>query len=82
MRWSEIRRLHPDKFILIGDIKEERISESQSKIVEGKILEISDSGKEIMQAYRNYKKKGLNVLYSLPATPEEFIVKNVPFSRC
>ncbi len=32
-----------------------------------------------MKAYREYKQKGLNVLYILPITPEEFIVKNVPF---
>ena len=79
MKWSEIRKQYPDKFILIGDIVEERISENQSKVIEAKILEVADDGKEIMQAYRLYKQKGLEVLYTLPTTPEEFIVKNVPF---
>lgn len=78
MKWSEIKRQHPDKFILIGDIIEEEISKNKSKILEGKILEISDNGKDIMQAYQNYKKEGFEVLYSLPSTPEEFIIKNVP----
>ncbi len=79
MKWTEIKREHPDKFILIGDIVEERISEGQSEIIEAKVLEISDNGKEIMRAYRQYKRKGLDVLFSLPATSERFIVRNVPF---
>ncbi|HHC24120.1 MAG TPA: hypothetical protein ENK58_01710 [Desulfobacterales bacterium] len=79
MKWSEIKKQYPDKFILIGNIVEKRISESQSEIIEAKVLEISDNGKEIMRAYRQYKQKGLDVLYSLPATSEEFIVRNVPF---
>ncbi len=78
MKWSEIRKLHPDKFILIGDIVEEKISNAGSKILEASILEISDSGAEIMRAYRAYKKKGFKVLFTLPTTPGEFIVKNVP----
>ena len=61
MKWSEIRKKHPDKFILIGDIIEEKISETKSRILEGKILEVSENGKEIRQAYQTYKKQGLNV---------------------
>ncbi len=79
MKWSSIKRQYPEKFILIGDIIEEKISEHKSKILEGNVLEISDNGKDIMKAYQNYKKKGFEVLYSLPSTPEEFIIKNVPF---
>ena len=79
MKWSEIRKQHPDKFILIEGIVEEKISGTQSQIIEGKILKISDDGKEIRKAYQQYKQKGMNVLYSLPTTPEEFIVENVPF---
>ena len=78
MKWFEIRKQYPDKFILIGDIIEEQISETQSKIVEAKILKVSDNGKEIRKAYRQCKKKGMEVLYSLPTTPEEFIVENEP----
>ena len=79
MKWSEMRKKYPDKFILIGDLVEEKISETQSKIIEGKILKISDDGKEIREAYQQYKQKGIEVLYSLPATSAEFIVENVPF---
>ena len=79
MKWSEMRKKYPDKFILIGDLVEEKISETQSKIIEGKILKVSDDGKEIREAYQEYKQKGIEVLYSLPTTSEEFIVENVPF---
>jgi hypothetical protein len=79
MKWLDIRKQYPDKFILIGDIVEEKVSETQSKIVEGRILKVSDDGKEIRKAYQQYKKKGEEVLFSLPNTPEEFIVENVPF---
>lgn len=79
MKWSEMRKKYPDKFILIGDLVEEKISETQSKIIEGKILKVSDDGKEIREAYQQYKQKGIEVLYSLPTTSEEFRVENVPF---
>lgn len=29
--------------------------------------------------YQQYKHKGREVLYSLPSTPEEFIVENIPY---
>lgn len=79
MKWSEMRKKYPDKFILIGDLVEEKISETQSKIIEGKILKVSDDGKEIREAYQQYKQKGIEVLYSLPTTSQEFIVENLPF---
>ena len=79
MKWSEIRKQYPDKFILIGDIIEEKISETHSRIIGGKVLKISDEGKEIRQAYQQLKKEDKNILYSLPTTPEEFIVEDVPF---
>ena len=79
MKWSEIKKQYPNKFLLIGDIVEERISDTQSKILEAKVLEIRDTGKDILQAYRQYKQQGIEVLYALPTTPEEFIVRNVAF---
>ena len=79
MKWLEIKKKYPDKFILIGNIVEQKISETQSRILEGKILRVSDKGEEIREAYRQYKQKGEEVLFSLPTTPEEFIVENAPF---
>ncbi|MFH1963729.1 MAG: hypothetical protein ABIJ30_12820 [bacterium] len=79
MQWSEIRKQYPNKFVLIGEIVEEKMSETQSKILEGTVLKISDNGKEIRQVYQQYKHKGKEVLYSLPLTPEEFIVENIPY---
>lgn len=78
MKWADIKKQYPNKFILIGDIVEERISENQSKVIDATVLETRDSGPEIMQAYRLYTQQGMDVLYSLPTTPEEFIVRNVP----
>ena len=79
MKWSKIRQQYPDKFILIGNLVEESISNTKSKILEGKVLEVSDDGKEIRRKYREYKQRGFNVLYALPSTSQEFIVENVPF---
>ena len=79
MKWSEIKKRHPDKFVLIGDIVEEKITDTKSKIIEGTVLETSDDGKEIRRFYQEYKQKGLDVLYSLPSTSEEFIVEDIPY---
>ncbi len=46
MKWSEIKKQHPDKFILIGDIVEEQTSANQSKVIEAEILEVHDDGKK------------------------------------
>ncbi len=79
MKWSDIRKQHPGSFILIGDLVEERISEGRTRIAGGRILKVSANAKEVREAYQQYKQKGMEVLYSLPTTPEEFIVENVPF---
>jgi len=78
MKWTEIRNQHPDQFILLGDIVEEKISDTKSKILAGKVLKASDDPKEIRRIYQECKRKGMNVLYSLPSTPDEFIVEDVP----
>ncbi|MDM8560760.1 hypothetical protein [Candidatus Parabeggiatoa sp. HSG14] len=78
MKWAKIKALYPDKFILLGNIKEEPISSNKSKILEGEIMMVSEDAKEIRQAYQMYSHQGKEVLYSLPSTPAEFIVENVP----
>jgi hypothetical protein len=40
VKWSEMRKKYPNKFILIGDIIEEKISETKYRIMEGKIIEV------------------------------------------
>ena len=77
MKWTEIRQKHPNKFILIGDVVEEKISATKYKILGGNILRVSKDGKEIRKAYQEHKKKGINVLFSLPTTPMNFIIENV-----
>ncbi|HEW98483.1 MAG: hypothetical protein DRR16_03280 [Candidatus Parabeggiatoa sp. nov. 3] len=78
MKWAKIKALYPNKFILLGNIVEEPISSNQFKILEGEILMVSEDAKEIRQAYQAYNRQGKEVLYSLPSTPKEFIVENVP----
>ena len=65
--------------MVVSDIIEEKLSETKFKIKEGTVLKTSNNAKEIRKAYQEYKKQGMNVLYSLPNTTEEFIVENVPF---
>ena len=38
MKWTDIRRQYPDQFILLGNLVEQKISDTQYKIVEGTIL--------------------------------------------
>ena len=78
MKWQEIRQKHPNKFILLGDVVEEKLYENKYRILEGKILEVSDDGKEIIKLYREYKKQDSNVLFSLPSTPLDFIIEDIP----
>lgn len=77
MKWTDIRKQHPNKFVLLGDLKEEQLSDTKYRIVEGTILKVSDSAREIRAAYQHYKKKGQQVIFSLPSTPSDFIVEDV-----
>ncbi|MCP4349985.1 MAG: hypothetical protein GY795_31280 [Desulfobacterales bacterium] len=80
MKWLEIRKQHPGKFILLGDIVKEKITDTKFRILEGRILKVSDDPKEIRNDYQICKKKGMNVIYSLPNTPQDFIVEHVFFA--
>jgi len=79
MKWQDIHKQYPNQFVLLGDIVEEKVSNFKSKIIEGTVIEVFDNGDDIRKAYREHKKRGENVLYSLPTTLDEFIVENVPF---
>jgi len=78
MKWAAIKALYPDKFILLGNLVEEPIYSNKFRILEGEILMVSSEAKEIRKAYQAYNRQGKEVLYSVPSTPEEFIVENVP----
>ena len=79
MKWVDIKKKFPDKFILLTDMEEEKISTTECRILGGKVLEASDDLKTIMESYQRYKESGKNAIYSLPSTPEDFVIENVPF---
>ncbi len=78
MIWKEIREKHPNQFILLGDLDEEEIATNKFRIRGGAVLKVSDDPIEIRKAYREFRLKGKNVLYSVPGTPDEFIVEDIP----
>jgi hypothetical protein len=78
MKWQEIKQQHPNKFILLGNVIEEKIHENKYRILEGSVFEVSDDGKEIIKLYRKYKKQDSHVLFSLPTTPSDFIIEDIP----
>ena len=79
MNWLKIKQLYPNKFLLLGNLVEKPISANKFKILEAEVLMVSDNAKEIQKAYQDYNHQGKDVLYSLPNTPEEFIVENEVF---
>lgn len=79
MKWLEIKMKHPNKFILLEDFEEEKVSENKTRILGGKVVNASTNLKDIMKTYQDYKLLGKDVIYSLPTTPEDFIIEDVPF---
>jgi hypothetical protein len=79
MKWIDIKRQHPDQFILLEEIVEEKVAVDKYRVLSGKVLKLSNDFNEIRQLYREYKEQGKNVLYALPSTPEDFIIEEVPF---
>ena len=79
MKWIEIRHQYPNKFILIGDVEEERITDDSFRVIGGNVLMATDEPRQLFNAYKEHKKRGENVIYCLPVTPDEFIVEEMPF---
>jgi len=79
MRWIDIRKQFPNRFVLLENVIEEKLSEKESRIISGDVLETSDDVKAIMKAYREQSAMGKKVIYSLPNTPDDFIVEDVAF---
>jgi hypothetical protein len=79
MKWIDIKRQHPDEFILLEEIVEEKIAVDKYRVLSGKVLKSSNDFKVISKLYREYKEQGKNVLYALPSTPDDFIIEEVPF---
>ncbi|MGZ8248549.1 MAG: hypothetical protein ACXWUF_10985 [Methylomagnum sp.] len=78
MQWQDIKTKYPTQFILLGNLIEKRLSESKSQIIAGDILQVSDDPRVIREAYRLRKSAGQNVLFTIPSTPAELIVENIP----
>jgi hypothetical protein len=76
MKWTDIHKQYPNRFVLLGNIVEEKISEFKSKVVSGTVIEVFENGSDIRSAYRAHKKRGEDVLYSLPTTTAELFVEN------
>lgn len=76
MKWTDIHKQYPNRFVLLGNIVEEKISEFKSKVVSGTVIEVFENGSHIRSAYRAHKKRGEDVLYSLPTTTAELFVEN------
>ncbi len=79
MLWKDIKEKYPDKCILIDNVEEQQISETETKILGGTVVKISNDIKEVMKEYHKLKQLGNKVTYSLPSTPKDFIIENVPF---
>ena len=79
MKWKDIHRQYPNRFVLLGNLVEEKISDFEIRIVEGTIIDVFDNGPDVQKAYIAHKQKGEDVLFSLPTTPEDFIIENVPY---
>jgi len=78
MNWQDIKTQYPNQFILLGNLVEKRLSESKTQILAGEILLVSDDAKAIREAYRKFKLAGQDVLFTLPSTPTELVVENIP----
>jgi hypothetical protein len=51
MKWIEIHKQSPNRFILLGNIVEKKIPEFKSQIIEGTIIGVFDDGKDTRKAY-------------------------------
>lgn len=73
--FKKIRAQHPDKFLILVDYDENYISPSQFEVLGAKIYHVYDTGKDMFNAYRYLRKKGLKVMICTPDYQDRFVVE-------
>lgn len=79
--FREIRREFPTEYLVLVDPEEVEISDHQVEIIGAKYVHAYVDGKEMLEAYRDLKKKGLNITFCTPNYTDRFIVEQVPSLR-
>ena len=79
--FQEIRKEHPDQFLVLVDPEEKQVAPNFVEVTGAKYVHAYDDGTEMMEAYRDLRKKGLNVTFCTPNYRESFIIEQIPSLR-
>ena len=77
MKWCQIRAKYPDQFILLKNYHTEPVDDNHFRVTEGEVIAIHTDFREIQKQYKQYRIKGVDVIFCLPQT-EDFIVETAP----
>ena len=73
--FRKIRAEHPDKFLVLVDYEQNDLSPTQFEVLGAKFYHVYDTGKDMFDAYRDLKKKGLKVMICTPDYQDRFVVE-------
>ena len=79
--FKKIREEHPDKFLVLVDYEQRELSVSEIEILGAPYYHVYDTGKEMFDAYRDLKRKGLKVMICTPDYQDRFVIERKPSAR-
>lgn len=57
MRWSEVRKIYPDQWLIIEALEAHTINENRRQLDDIAVIEHCDNGASAMQSYRDLHQK-------------------------
>lgn len=76
--FEEIRTEYPSQYLVLLDPVEQEVGPSTLEITGAKGVYAYESGKAMFAAYRDFRKRGLNVRFCTPQYKERFLVEQIP----
>ena len=79
--FKEIRQQYPEEFLVLIDPQETPVSEREVEITGARDVQAYQNGNDMLEAYRNLRKEGMNVTFCTPHYKERFVIQQVPSMR-
>lgn len=79
--FQEIRKIFPTGFLLLENYVERTVSPTEAEICGAESFKNYKTLKEVLEAYKNTRKSGKQVLFCTPKYIDSFIIKVQPSAR-
>lgn len=76
--FKEIRKRHPDKFLVLLNCVEERVSSNSIRIVDAEEARAFETFQDMYRAYKVLRKENRATRFCTPAYIDELVLEQIP----